>query len=89
MTIPDRVNARWIATLDNKQLCAAEAELHSTFLDQERLEKQRRGTHYVLLEGPEALVMAWHRWLLVNNETRSRGVFAYHRQSSSKRAAAR
>jgi hypothetical protein len=79
MTIPDRVNARWIATLDNTQLCAAEGELHATFLEAERLEKRRRGAHYVLLEGPEALVMAWHRWRLVSNETTLRGI-AVHRR---------
>lgn len=82
MTIPDRVNARWIDTLDNAQLCAAEAELHTAFIEQERLEKRRRGAHYVLLEGPEALVTAWHRWLLVNNETRLRGVYVHHKQSN-------
>ena len=79
MIIPDRVNARWIDTLDNDQLCAAEGALHATFIEQEKLEKHRRGAHYVLLEGPEALVMAWHRWLLVNNETRNRGLFVQRR----------
>jgi hypothetical protein len=72
MNIPDHVNARWIATLDDDQLVAAEAELHATFRSCERVEKQRSGARYMLLQGPPTLVSAWHRWVLVSNETRSR-----------------
>ncbi|HEY9226085.1 MAG TPA: hypothetical protein VIP11_05530 [Gemmatimonadaceae bacterium] len=78
MTIPDRVDARWIATLDNTQLEAAEAELHAVFRVQETAAKSRSGPRYVLLQGPAALVNAWHRWLLVNNEARTRGLVVSH-----------
>jgi hypothetical protein len=74
MTIPERVNARWIATLDNEQLKSAEAELHAVFREHETVEKKRSGARYVLLQGPSTLVTAWHRWLLVSNEARTRGV---------------
>ena len=74
MTIPDRINARWLATLGNDQLVQVETLLHDTFHQQEKREKSRAGSRYVLLQGPPALVNAWLRWLLVNNETKVRGV---------------
>jgi hypothetical protein len=79
MTIPDRINARWIATLNDKQLITAEAQLHKVFRAQEQTEKVRKGAQYMLLHGPATLVTAWQRWLLVNNETRSRGLMAVRR----------
>lgn len=72
MPIPDRVNADWIATLGDDQLMDAEVQLRAVFRTQETLEKQRRGARYAVLEGPEVLVTAWHRWLMVNNEARTR-----------------
>jgi hypothetical protein len=78
MTIPEQVNARWIATLRNDQLIAAEGKLHKTFRKQEVSEKSRAGARYVLLQGSPALVNAWHRWLLVSNETRTRGLVVCH-----------
>ena len=74
MNIPERINARWIATLADEQLVTAEAELHATFRANERTEKARSGPRYMLLQGPAALVNSWQRWLLVSNETRSRGL---------------
>ena len=74
MTIPDRINARWLATLGNDQLVQVETLLHDMFHQQEKREKSRAGSRYVLLQGPPALVNAWLRWLLVNNETKVRGV---------------
>ena len=79
MNIPDRVNSRWIATLGDDQLMNAEAELHAVFRKQETTEKTRSGPRYILLQGPSALINAWHRWLLVNNETRNRGLVVHHR----------
>jgi hypothetical protein len=70
--IQDRVNADWIATLGDDQLVDAEARLRDVFLTQETLEKQRRGARYAVLEGPEVLVTAWHRWVMVSNEARTR-----------------
>ena len=78
MTVPDRVTADWIATLGNGQLVKAESHLHSEFLDEETQEKERRGGRYTLLEGPPALVNAWLRWQMVNNEARSRGLLIRH-----------
>jgi hypothetical protein len=79
MTIPERVNAGWIATLGNPQLVAAESRLHAEFIREENAEKRRSGNRYVLLKGPAPLVNAWIRWLMVNNETRSRGLVVNHR----------
>ncbi len=79
MTIPDYINGRWIATLRNDQLIKAEAQLHAVFRRQESTEKARCGSRYVLLQGPSDLVNAWQRWLLLNNETRSRGLLTAHR----------
>ena len=79
MTIPDRINARWIATLGNEQLIKAEAQLRAVFHRQESAEKARCGSRYILLQGPSDLVNAWQRWLLVNNETRSRGLLIARR----------
>jgi hypothetical protein len=78
VTIPDHVNARWCASLGNDQLIAAEAKLHADFRTQEKAEKTRTGGRYVLLQGPPELVSAWHRWLLVSNETRARGLTVRH-----------
>jgi hypothetical protein len=74
MTIPDNVNARWIATLGDVQLIRAEKLLHAAFRTHEVAEKTRKGARYILLQGPADLVNAWHRWLMVNNETRTRGL---------------
>lgn len=79
MNLPDRINAQWIATLENDQLMTAEAELHALFRAAERTEKDRSGARYILLQGPAALVNAWHRWLLVSNETRQRGLVVRRR----------
>ena len=79
MKIPDHVNARWMATLVDKQLITAEAQLHAIFHRQESAEKTRAGARYMLLQGPSDLVNAWQRWLLVNNEIRTRGLVVRHR----------
>lgn len=79
MNIPDHINAGWLATLGNDQLVKAEAQLHAVFHKQETTEKVRSGARYMLLQGPPGLVNAWHRWLLVNNETRTRGLVVHHR----------
>jgi hypothetical protein len=80
MTVPDRVTADWIATLGNKQLVSVETRLHSEFLDEDNQERERRGDRYALLQGPPALVNAWLRWQMVNNEARSRGLLIRHRK---------
>ena len=80
MTVPERVTADWIATLANAQLMTVESRLHSEFLDEENEEKEKRGDRYALLQGPPALVNAWLRWQMVNNEARSRGLLVRHRR---------
>ena len=80
MMIPFRVDSRWISTLGNTDLLAAEQTLHEDFRVQERTEKTRSGGRYMLLNGPPALVNAWLRWLLVSNAARARGL-AVHRHS--------
>ena len=75
--LPEKVNARWIASLDRTQLIEAESLLRAEFVNQEAAEKQRAGSRYAMLGGPESLVRAWLRWLLVNNETYTRGVMIH------------
>lgn len=77
MLLPEKVNARWIATLGNEQLLEAEAQLHAVFKKEETAEKRRAGARYTMLRGPETLVSAWHRWLLVHNATQARGVVVH------------
>jgi hypothetical protein len=74
MRLPEKVNSQWIATLGNEQLLAAEAALHTIFKREEAAEKRRTGGRYTMLRGPESLVSAWNRWLLVRNATESRKV---------------
>lgn len=74
MIIPAYINARWIDGLGDEQLLQAEAELHAVFDEQQTTEKARRGDRYILMQGPETLVTAWHRWLQLNNATRRRGL---------------
>ena len=78
MVLPDRLTANWIATLANTQLVSVESHLHGEFAAEETREKRRRGLRYVLLQGPEALVTAWHRWVMVNKEVRTRGLLIRH-----------
>lgn len=79
MVLPEKVNARWIDTLGNDQLLEAEAQLHALFLKEETAEKRRTGARYTMLRGPESLVSAWHRWLLVHNATQTRGMIIHRR----------
>jgi hypothetical protein len=74
MVLPDKVNGRWIASLDTAQLIEAESLLRAEFVNQEAAEKKRAGSRYTMLRGPESLVRAWLRWLLVNNETHTRSL---------------
>lgn len=74
ITLPDKVNASWIATLGDKQLVDAEKQLHTLFVAAETTEKKRAGSRYEMMRGPAELMDAWLRWLLVNNETKNRGV---------------
>lgn len=78
MNIPERVNGKWVATLDDAALVEAEGVLHADFRRQDVAEKARRGTKYRLLEGPAPLVDAWMRWNLVSNEARKRGLATLH-----------
>ena len=74
MEIPQRVNTKWMATLDDTSVLEAESILHADFRQQDTAEKNRRGTRYRLLEGPATLVDAWMRWLSMSNEVRRRGL---------------
>lgn len=78
MNIPERLNGKWVATLDDAALVEAEGLLHADFRREDVAEKTRRGTNYRLLEGPATLTDAWLRWLLVSNETRKRGLVTQH-----------
>lgn len=80
LTVPDRLTASWIATLADGQLVTVESRLHSEFIDEENQEKRRRGDRYVLLQGTAALVNAWVRWQIVNNEARTRRLVVPYRR---------
>ena len=84
MILPGTVNSRWIQSLGTDQLREAEGLLHAVFLKEETAEKERTGARYKLLRGPESLVSAWNRWLLVNNATRTRNLVV-HRSASARR----
>jgi hypothetical protein len=79
MLIPERVNSKWIATLDDAAILDVETTLHSDFREQDLLEKNKRGTRYRMLEGPAVLVDAWMRWQAVSNEARRRGLLVHRR----------
>jgi hypothetical protein len=74
MLIPERVNGKWMATLDDSAIVEAEAHLHADFRTLDAAEKARLGTRYRLLQGSAPLVDAWMRWSLVNNEATKRGL---------------
>jgi len=80
MTLPDRITARWINSLSNEELQAAEKELHGFFFAEEGAEKARRGDQFSLLRGPESLTNAWLRWSMVCNATRDRGLRVHYRR---------
>lgn len=84
--MPATVNAQWMATLGDEQLVAAEAHFYTVLRTRDIAEKIRTGSRYLLLQAPLDLDSAWHRWLLVNNETRARGVATQHRRDTSERA---
>lgn len=83
MKLPERVNATWIATLADAQLVQAESQLHAEFAKEENAEKKRAGARYQMMRGPETLMSAWQRWLLVNNEVRARGVLIHRKPKSA------
>ena len=78
MLIPDRINARWIATLADDEVVTAEAQLYNDYRERDAAERFRAGARYVLLQGPATLVTAWHRWGLLSNEARARQLVVKH-----------
>ena len=78
MLIPDHINARWIATLADDEVVAAEAQLYKDFRERDAVERVRAGARYVLLQGPATLVTAWHRWGLLSSEVRARQLVVKH-----------
>ena len=82
ITIPERVDATWIASLGDKQLRQAEIILHETFAKEEASEKKRLGDRYEMMRGSASLLGAWMRWGMVNNEIRERGMITARRHNS-------
>jgi hypothetical protein len=80
MELPERIDARWIKTLPDADLVEVEWRLHKLFSQLDDEERQRRGSGYELLRGPEPLVSAWLRWSMVNTATRSRGLHPRYRR---------
>lgn len=83
MKLPERVNASWIASLADAQLLQAEGLLHAEFQKEQLAEKKRVGAKYDMMRGPESLMSAWQRWLMVSNEMRARGVLLHRRPKSA------
>ena len=81
MQIPERVNMKWMATLDDASILDAETTLHSDFREQDQLERHRRGAGYRMFEGPAPLLDSWHKWQTVTNEARRRGLLIHRRPS--------
>jgi hypothetical protein len=79
MILPDRINGKWVATLEDKALMSAERSLHKTFTALEREEKKAKGAKYQVLQGSDALLSAWQRWSLLNAAVRSRGLTPAYR----------
>ena len=80
MTLPQTIDARWIATLSDQQLARAEGQLRATFAKEDGAEKKRRGDRYSMMYWPAALTHAWIRWSLVCNESRARGLRTSYQQ---------
>ncbi|MBK6489070.1 MAG: hypothetical protein IPF98_19975 [Gemmatimonadetes bacterium] len=80
MTIPERITARWIATLSNDELQAVERTLHGSFDKQDSSERLSKGSAYSLMKAPETLTNAWLRWSMVCNATRDRGLRTSYRR---------
>jgi hypothetical protein len=80
MKMPEKITSRWLGTLDDTQLQAAEGQLHTKFAKLDSAEKAKRGEDYALLRGPEALVDAWMRWSMVSNAARGRGLLTARRR---------
>ena len=72
MTLPERIDARWIDALTDEQLQKAEKQLNAIFNKQQTAEKTRRGAKYDLMRGPEILTNAWIRWSMVRNAAEAR-----------------
>ena len=72
--VPEKMNPSWIAGLNNEQLVKTERQLHREFNKHDAEEKKVKGHKYVLLRGPETLVMAWNRWQMIRTEASWRGL---------------
>jgi hypothetical protein len=72
MKMPERVNAEWVSSLSDKHLEEAAATLHAVFEKEDNAERKRAGEEYRMLRGPESLISAWMRWLMVTNEQAER-----------------
>jgi hypothetical protein len=80
MTLPDRIDAKWIDSLGDTELVQAEWELHKVFSRTENDEKKVHGTAMGTANWSELLMAAWMRWSLVQNATRARGLHPRYRR---------
>ena len=72
MKLPERINHKWMETLDDASLLTAEARLHKAFATAEASQRRVMGEQYDLMQGPAELLAAWDRWSRVHTETRVR-----------------
>ena len=70
--VPDKIDGTWIDTLADEDLIDVEARLHARFAALDNKEKKLRGPRYVLMRGPEELILAWDRWSRVRSATQRR-----------------
>jgi hypothetical protein len=80
MMFPEKIDATWISSLDDKELRQAESELRARLAVEEKAERSIRGSRYDLMRGPASLMNAWMRWSMVNNAAQSRGVRVLYRR---------
>lgn len=74
MTIPERLDSRWIEARTDDELRVAEHELGAVYQKQSVVEQARRGERYNLMQGSEVLMSAWGRWSMIRSAMAARGL---------------
>jgi hypothetical protein len=74
MTLPERIDSRWIEAQTDEELRDAEHELNVLYQKQSAVEQARRGERYNLMQGSEILMSAWGRWSMIRSAMAARGL---------------
>jgi hypothetical protein len=73
-TLPERITAEWLDSIDDADLILAESTLRQTFFALERKEKALQGDRYDMMRGSAEFMAAWGNWSLASNEAAHRGL---------------